>query len=105
VGLNKGFITTKLAEKSQHERISHRKGRANNRVSQVRRIIREVSGFAPYEKRITEMLRAGTAKETKKAMKLAKKRLGTFTRAKAKREFLLGVIAEQRKKKEARDEN
>jgi len=59
----------------------------------VRRIIREVSGFAPYEKRITEMLRAGTAKETKKAMKLAKKRLGTFTRAKAKREFLLGVIA------------
>ena len=60
-------------------------------------LIREVAGFSPYEKRMLELLRAGTASKGKKAIKLAKKRLGTHKRAKAKREDLLRVIAESKK--------
>merc|ERR1711971_269082 len=51
-------------------------------------VIRETVGWAPYEKRIMELLRTGNQK---KALKFAKKRLGSHKRAKAKRAILEGI--------------
>ncbi|KAK6587472.1 hypothetical protein PZA11_000762 [Diplocarpon coronariae] len=50
--------------------------------------------LAPYERRVIELLRNS---KDKRARKLAKKRLGTFGRAKAKVEELTNVIAESRR--------
>ncbi|ETO31431.1 hypothetical protein RFI_05689 [Reticulomyxa filosa] len=69
-------------------------------------IIHETVGFAPYEKRVMELIRLDKAK---KALKLAKKRekhkfdvclkilkqLGTHKRAKKKTAFLNNYLAEQ----------
>ena len=53
-----------------------------------------MSGFAPYEKRVMELLKNS---KDKRARKFAKQRLGTFTRAKRKVEELSSVIAESRR--------
>ncbi|EMR11641.1 hypothetical protein PNEG_00080 [Pneumocystis murina B123] len=91
VGLNRGYKTT---FRQPPPRISHRKGCLSKRVSFIRNIIREVAGFAPYERRIIELLRNS---KDKRARKLAKRRLGTFGRAKKKIEELTHLIAETRK--------
>lgn len=88
VGLNKGHIFTKVATKKDLVRPARRKGSLGKRVSLIREIIREVTGLAPYEKRIVELLKVGGAKESKKALKMAKRRLGTHRRALKKRELL-----------------
>lgn len=98
VGLNKGFITTKLSERKTRERPVLRKGRKGKRVTLIRQIIREVTGFAPYEKRILELLKTGLSKDSKKALKVCKQRLGTHLRGKKKREELEEVLRQQRKK-------
>jgi len=59
----------------------------------VRGLIREVAGFAPYEKRITELLKVG---KDKRALKVAKRKLGTHKRAKKKREEMAGVLRKMR---------
>lgn len=56
-------------------------------------MIREVVGFAPYEKRITELLKVG---KDKRALKVAKKKLGTHLRAKRKREEMTTVLRKSR---------
>ncbi|CAG8762061.1 10016_t:CDS:2, partial [Funneliformis caledonium] len=66
----------------------------SHRVKFVRDIIREVAGYAPYEKRVMELLKNS---KDKRARKLAKKRLGTFVRAKRKVEELSNIIAESRR--------
>ncbi|CAN1282547.1 60S ribosomal protein L36-2 [Linum perenne] len=86
VGLNKGHIVTK---RELPPRPSDRKGR----VHLVRNLIREVAGFAPYEKRITELLKVG---KDKRALKLAKRKLGTHKRAKKKREELTTALRKMR---------
>ena len=48
--------------------------RANKRVKFVRDIIKEVAGLAPYERRVTELLKVG---RDKRALKLLKKRVCT----------------------------
>ena len=49
---------------------------------------------APYERRVIELLRNS---KDKRARKLAKKRLGTFGRAKRKVDEMTKVIAESRR--------
>lgn len=60
----------------------------------VKNVVREVAGFAPYEKRVMELLRNS---KDKKAKKLTKKRLGTLLRSKRKVEELSNIIQEQRR--------
>lgn len=75
----------------------------------IRSVVREVSGFAPYEKRIMELVKGNAPK---RALKYSKKRvckcfriivqfqLGTHSRGKAKRNELTDVIMKGREKKE-----
>ncbi|KAG5439826.1 hypothetical protein PCANB_000108 [Pneumocystis canis] len=91
VGLNYDRRSTQRIPPS---RVSRRKGVLTKRVSFIRGIIREVAGFAPYERRIIELLRNS---KDKRARKFAKRRLGTFGRAKKKMEELSHLITELRK--------
>lgn len=52
-----------------------------------------MAGFAPYEKRITELLKVG---KDKRALKVAKRKLGTHKRAKKKREEMSGALRKMR---------
>lgn len=90
VGLNRGHVVTK---KELAPRPSDRKGKTSKRVHFVKNLIREVAGFAPYEKRITELLKVG---KDKRALKLAKRKLGTHKRAKKKREEMSSVLRKMR---------
>ncbi|KMZ62771.1 60S ribosomal protein L36 [Zostera marina] len=90
VGLNRGHIVTK---KELAPRPSNRIGKTCKRVHMVRSLIREVAGFAPYERRITELLKVG---KDKRALKLAKRKLGTHKRAKKKREEMSNVLRKMR---------
>ncbi|TPX31193.1 hypothetical protein SmJEL517_g05400 [Synchytrium microbalum] len=90
-GENSGHVTTRIHLKPKP---SNRKGHLGKRTKVVRELIREVTGFAPYEKRVMELLKNS---KDKRARRLAKRRLGTFLRAKRKVEELSGVIAETRR--------
>jgi large subunit ribosomal protein L36e len=91
IGINKGH---KVTPRQKAARVSYRKGAASARTTFVRDIIHEVAGLAPYERRIIELIRNS---QEKRARKLAKKKLGTFGRAKAKVESMTRVIAESRR--------
>ena len=95
VGLNKGFLVTKHISKTQ--RPSLRKGRLGKRVQLVRGVVRDVCGLNSYEKRIVELLRTGQDKEAKKALRIAKARLGTIYRAKRRVETLENYIKKSKK--------
>ncbi|ODQ66163.1 ribosomal protein L36e [Nadsonia fulvescens var. elongata DSM 6958] len=91
IGINKGH---KVTPRTPAARISRRKGAQSKRSTFVRDLVREVAGLAPYERRVVELLRNSS---DKRARKLAKKKLGTFGRAKAKIEDMTRVIAEARR--------
>jgi large subunit ribosomal protein L36e len=96
VGWGRGFRITKRPLKERFRDV--RKRKPGPRKLLVREVIREVTGYAPYEKRILELLRNGL---DKKALRLAKRRIGTHHRAKRKREEMAGVLRQEaRKKKE-----
>jgi len=97
IGKNKGHPTTKLAANQKVVRPSRSKGRIGKRVAFIRTLVSEVAGVSGYEKRIIELLKAGSLKDTKKALKVAKKALGTHTRGKIKRENLMNLIRAQQK--------
>lgn len=59
----------------------------------MKNLIREVAGFAPYERRITELLKVG---KDKRALKVAKRKLGTHKRAKKKREEMSNALRKMR---------
>ncbi|CAG8455728.1 11085_t:CDS:2 [Diversispora eburnea] len=91
VGLNRGH---KVTPREPRPKPSRRKGVISHKVKTVRDTIREVVGYAPYEKRVMELLKNS---KDKRARKLAKKRLGTYVRAKKKVEELSNIIAESRR--------
>eukprot|EP00227_Mantoniella_beaufortii_P005707 CAMPEP_0197614246 /NCGR_PEP_ID=MMETSP1326-20131121/59428_1 /TAXON_ID=1155430 /ORGANISM="Genus nov. species nov., Strain RCC2288" /LENGTH=100 /DNA_ID=CAMNT_0043183115 /DNA_START=463 /DNA_END=765 /DNA_ORIENTATION=- len=86
VGLKKGHILTtrKLAA-----RPAQRKGKLGKRVKMIRELVRDVVGSAPYEKRLMELLKVG---RDKRALKLAKRKLGTHLRGKRKREEMGNLL-------------
>merc|ERR1739842_29998 len=90
-GLAKGHKVTKLTLKP---RPVAKKGNITKHNKFVRDLVREVMGFAPYEKRTIELLKVS---KDKRAPKFLKKRLGTHIRAKRKREEMQSVMAQQRK--------
>ncbi|KAF3924619.1 hypothetical protein AA313_de0202288 [Arthrobotrys entomopaga] len=97
IGLNKGHKKTEISSKGHRDvkqRISRAKGKSSKRTIFVREIVKEVAGLAPYEKRVIELIRNS---KDKRARKLAKKRLGTFGRAKRKVDEMTRVIAEARR--------
>ena len=97
LGKHKGHPTTKLQFK-RFRPVSN-KAKLGKRTKLIRQVVAEVSGVSGYEKRIIELLKAGSLKDTKKALKVAKKSLGTHRRAKVKRENLMNMIRSQQKKK------
>ena len=101
VGLNHGHIVTKPKADPNHRRVnaSHRKGRATKRTQAVRSVVQEIAGFSPYERKIIEMLRTGDAIKEKKAMRMARKKLGRQFRAKRKVENLAAALKAMRAKK------
>ncbi|KAG9444750.1 hypothetical protein H6P81_016090 [Aristolochia fimbriata] len=56
-------------------------------------LIRELAGFVPYEKRITELFKVV---KDKRVLKVAKRKLGTHKRAKKKREEMATVLRKMR---------
>lgn len=52
--------------------------RAGKRVRLIREVVRDVAGLAPYERRVTELLKVG---KDKRALKLCKKKVGSKLRA------------------------
>lgn len=81
VGLNKGFIVSKPKVNTRKLKISYRKGTLNTRVAFVREVVREIVGLNPYEKKMIELIRTGNSSKEKKAVKMARQRLGTHRRA------------------------
>ncbi|CCH58035.1 hypothetical protein TBLA_0A02360 [Henningerozyma blattae CBS 6284] len=91
VGLNKGKQVVSMTPAAK---ISYKKGQSSQRTKFVRSLVREIAGLAPYERRLIDLIRnAGE----KRARKVAKKRLGSFTRAKAKVEEMNNIIAASRR--------
>jgi large subunit ribosomal protein L36e len=66
----------------------------NKHVKLVRDLVREVCGFSPYERRCMELLKVS---KDKRALKFCKKRLGTLSRGRKKREEMMQTISAQRK--------
>lgn len=89
-GKNEGYKTTRIL--SQTPRPVSTKAKLRKRTKLVRQIVGQVVGISGYEKRVIEFLKAGSLKDTKKALKLAKKVLGTHRRAKTKRENLMNLL-------------
>ena len=67
------------------------------RTRVVRRVITEIAGRSPYERKIMELLKQSKSNSNKKAYKMAKKCLGTHKRAQKKRSYLTDVIASANK--------
>lgn len=95
LGLNKGFVVSKIKRVAKP---SDRKARTSNRVREIRKIMRSVCEMSPFEKKIMEMFKTGINKVEKRAFKIIKKRLGTRSRAKKRRDKLNILIREMHKK-------
>ncbi|XP_038888040.1 60S ribosomal protein L36-3-like [Benincasa hispida] len=88
-GLTGNYILLGQEELGEaYDPLRGQQAKSSKRVLFVRNLIWEVAGFAPYEKRITELLKVGKDKRT---LKVAKRKLGTHKRAKKKREEMSSV--------------
>ena len=102
VGLNKGFIVTKPAAKHDAFRAqkSGRKGRAHARNTGVREVIAEICGLMPFERKMVELIKTQIPSKEKRAVKLARRKLGTLRRAKNKKGQMDSyILAQQRRQK------
>jgi len=80
------YLKRQQTKMTRHRETLKKKGYVRPGRKFVAQVVHETVGFAPYEKRIMELLRLDKGK---KALKLAKKRLGTHKRAKKKPTFSL----------------
>jgi large subunit ribosomal protein L36e len=106
IGKHKGHPVTKFkpqGKKANGPKQASKKGNITKRAKFIRQVVNEVTGVSTYEKRVIEHLKAGSVKDTKKALKLSKKALGTHRRAKLKRESLMNLLRAQQAAKEKRD--
>ncbi|ANQ08429.1 60S ribosomal protein L36 [Plasmodium coatneyi] len=92
VGFNSGHVVTKRNLKQSIKKPKSKKKELINDV------VREITGFSPYEKRLIELIKIGTSAATKRSLKYAKKKLGTHKRGKAKREEIQKIVIMQRRK-------
>merc|ERR1711923_9424 len=92
VGPNKGHKVTKLAGHKGTQ--SRNKGQKTKKSAFVHDVIREVVGYTAYERRCIELLRIS---KDKRALRFCKKRLGSHTAAKRKREEMQNVIQAQKR--------
>ncbi|KAH0501220.1 60S ribosomal protein L36 [Microtus ochrogaster] len=98
VGLNQFHKVTKNISQPRHSR---RRRCLTKHTKFVRDMIREVCGFAPYERHATELLKVS---KDKHAIKFTKKRVDTtHTYAKRKREELSNVLAAMKKAEAKKD--
>ncbi|KAL7562301.1 hypothetical protein ACA910_014518 [Epithemia clementina (nom. ined.)] len=95
-GANSGYITKERTPKS-----GPKKGKLSKRTELCRQIAREVAGFAPYERRIRDMIVTGGSSADKRVYKFAKRRLGSHKRALAKREHIKTLYNQQRARQAA----
>lgn len=93
IGNERGFVVSKIVRRKS---VASRKGRFGPRHALAKEVAREVCGYANYEKRILEFLRNGF---DRKALRLAKRKIGTHQRAKRKREEMSRVLQQQNIKK------
>ena len=93
VGIAKGHKTTPI----KRVRVN-RKGVRGPQRALTQEVIRECCGYAPYERRALELLRNGF---DKRALRLCKRKLGTVTRGKAKREELNNLMQKARRERAA----
>merc|ERR1712131_452898 len=91
VGLNAGHKVTKNTVAPRHSR---QRGMETKKNKFIKETVREVMGFAPYERRALELLRVS---KDKRCLRFLNKRLGAHIRAKRMREEMSGVIQQQRK--------
>merc|ERR1711929_3447 len=91
VGQNAGHKVTANKVAPRHSRS---RGQLTKKNKFIKETVREVMGFAPYERRALELLRVS---KDNRCLRFLKKRLGAHTRAKARREEMSGVIQQQRK--------
>ena len=89
--MNKGKKVTSM---TPAPKISYKKGTSSKRTTFVRSLVREIAGLAPYERRLMDVMRNVGEK---RARKVAKKRLGSFIRAKAKVEEMNNIITASRR--------
>ena len=98
VGLNHGHVVTRPAKMAWKTRPVTKKGKISKRALAVREVINEVSGYSPLQKRMVELIRTGIAIKEKKAVKLARQKLGTHKRALHMKGYLdKAIIAAKRK--------
>nr|ABZ04244.1 ribosomal protein rpl36 [Lineus viridis] len=71
-GLHKGHKVTKNVRKP---RPSRRKGALTKHTKFIRDVVRDVAGYAPYERRCIELLRVS---RDKRALKFVKKRVSVI---------------------------
>ena len=104
VGLNRGYVIHKLlpAKKDPRRVSASLDGLqfcltslnflffqpTSKKAKFTKEVVREVAGFAPYERRLIDLCRNNL---DKRALRLAKRKLGSHQRAKKKREEMAGV--------------
>jgi len=86
-----------VTKRKQDVRPSRKKGIIGKGRKLAKEVVREVCGFAPYERRLLELLRNGLEK---RALKLAKKKLGTHIRAKRKWAEMQDSLRKQREQRQ-----
>merc|ERR1711935_1153140 len=81
---------------------SYSKGKSHDRVKGVREVISEICGLSPFERKMCELIKTGIPSKEKRAVKLARRKLGGQGRANRKRDQMLDVLrAQQRQVAEA----